>query len=183
MGRRGGQMFYDHQSGKVILLGGFYYASPDKTFTRLNDVWAWDGKTWQFVTTLSKSLIITNPNVAYDSQRQQTRLFDYKQIMSWTNGQWNVIDVTAQPSSRFGSWLAADPDNGKILLFGGVENNVQRNDTWVLDGNIWKELHPDLTPSPRDAYVMFFDPNRKSFIVFGGVSNFALDDMWELVLP
>ena len=128
-------MFYDHQSGKIILLGGFYYAPPDKVFTHLNDAWEWDGKTWEYVTTLPRSLMITNPNVAYDSQRQQTTLFDYKQIMTWTGGQWNAIDVDTKP------------------------------------------------PSPRDAYVMFFDPSRNSFIVYGGISTYALDDMWEYVLP
>ena len=183
LGRRGAQMFYDHDSGKIVLLGGFYYAPPDKVFTHLNDAWEWDGKIWQYLTTLPKSLLINNPNVAYDSQRQKTMLFDYKQIMTWAGMQWNTIDVDTIPPNRFGSWLAADPATGKMLLFGGVDNNVQLNDTWVWDGNKWKELHPDLTPSPRTDYVMFFDSSRNSFIVYGGMSSYALDDMWEYVLP
>ncbi len=104
-GRRGGQMFYDHESGKIILLGGFYYAAPDKVFTHLNDAWEWDGKIWQYLTTMPKSLLINNPNVVYDPQRQTTTLFDY------------------------------------------------------------------------------FDSSRHSFILYGGMSSYALDDMWEYVLP
>jgi hypothetical protein len=183
LGRRGGQMFYDHESGRIILLGGFYYAPPDKVFTHLNDVWAWNGINWQYVTTLPGSLLITNPNVAYDSQHQQTTLYDYKQLMTWHGVQWDAIEAGSQPPNRFGTWLAADPASGKMLLFGGVDNNVQRDDTWVWNGNTWKELHPDLSPSVRDGYVMFFDPSRNSFILYGGVSTYALDDMWEFVLP
>jgi hypothetical protein len=86
------------------------------------------------------------------------------------------------PPGRFGSWLAADPQSGSMLLF-GVDNNIQRNDTWLFDGSTWKEMHPDLRPGPRDAYVMFYDRTRDSFIVYGGISTYALDDMWKYVLP
>lgn len=182
-GRRGSQMFYDDESGRIILLGGFYFQAPDRVFTPLNDVWAWDGVTWQYVTTMPKSLIINNPNVAHDAQRGRTVLFDSKQVLSWEGGQWNAVAVGLGPQNRLGTWLAADPDSGRMLLFGGVESNVQLNDTWMLDGDTWRELHPDLSPRPRDAYVMFFDPGRNSFILYGGVNAGALDDMWELVLP
>ncbi len=41
------------------------------------------------------------------------------------------------------------------------------------------------TPSPRDAYVMFFDPTRHSFIIYGGMDTqrYSLDDMWEYTPP
>ncbi len=182
-GRRGGQMFFDHETNKIILLGGFYYMGSDKVFTPLNDVWEWDGTTWQYLTTLAENLKITNPNVAYNTQQERTILFNYNETVTWQDGSLNTIDVENQPTKRVGSWLAADSKTGKMLLFGGVENNIQLNDTWVLDGHQWQELHPDLTPSPRDAYVMFFDPGRNSFILYGGVSGYSLDDMWEYVLP
>jgi hypothetical protein len=181
-GRRGGQMFYDPQTEKVILTGGFYYA-PGKVFTAVNDTWAWDGKDWEYVTSTQDNLIISNPNVAYDPLQKQPILFNYKQVMGWTDKQWQVIEAGAMPPSRFGTWLAVDPASGKMLIFGGVDNNVQRNDTWMFEGGTWKELHPDLTPAPRDAHVMFFDPARNSFILYGGISTYTLDDMWEYVLP
>jgi len=182
-GRRGGQLFYDHQLGKVILSGGHYYASPDKIITPLNDTWEWDGKNWQYVTSTLESLIITNPNVAYDPLRERTILFNYNQVMTWADGQWNEMDVSTKTPTRYGTWLAASLESGEMLLFGGVENSVQLNDTWIWNGDIWKELHPDLSPSPRDAHVMFYDPTRHSFILYGGVNPYALDEMWEFVLP
>jgi hypothetical protein len=181
-GRRGGQLFYDPQSEKVILTGGFYYA-PGKVFTALNDAWAWDGEDWEYIPALSESLIITNPNVVYNPALGQPAMYNYKQLLGWRDNRWQEIDAGPMPPNRFGPWLAADPHSGQMLLFGGLENNQQRSDTWLFDGNTWQELHPDLTPSPRDAYVMFYDRARDSFIVYGGISTYALDDMWEYVLP
>ena len=181
-GRRGGQLFYDPETEKIILTGGFYYATG-KVFTAVNDTWAWDGKDWEYVTTLPDNLKITNPNVAFNPALKYPTLFDYNQLMGWTNNQWQLLDVGNMPESRFGTWLAADPHSGKMLVFGGVDNNVQRNDTWLFERGLWKEMHPDLTPAARDAHVMFYDPTRNSFIVYGGISTYALDDMWEYVLP
>ena len=182
-GRRGGQLFYDPQSEKVILTGGFYYA-PGKVFTALNDAWAWDGENWEYLPAFgSESVIITNPNTVFNTMYKQPTLYNYKQILGWRDNRWQEIDAGPLPPNRFGPWLAVDPLRGQMLLFGGLENNQQRNDTWLFDGSTWKELHPDLTPSPRDAYVMFYDRTRKSFIVYGGISTYALDDMWEYVLP
>jgi len=182
-GRRGGQLFYDPKTEKIILTGGFYYSPPNKTFTSLNDTWEWDGKNWTMVANISENIVITNPNVAYDPLQERTVLFNFNKIMTWENEQWNEIVVDKKPSPRFGTWLAADLENGRMLMFGGINNNVQMNDTWLLNGNVWTDLQPDLAPSPRDAHVMFYDPARKSFILYGGISSYALDDMWEYVFP
>jgi hypothetical protein len=181
--RRGGQLFYNPHSETIILSGGFYFAQPDKTFTHTNDTWEWDGRDWRYVTSAYENLIITNPNTVYDTKQDRIILFDYNQIMNWADEQWREIVVGQKPPPRLGTSLAVDPESGNMLIFGGVDDGIQFNDTWLLNGNVWKELHPDLTPGPRDAHVMFYDPVRKSFILYGGVSTYALDDMWEYVLP
>jgi len=180
--RRGGQMFYDPETQKIILTGGFYYATG-KVFTPISDTWAWDGKNWEYVSNLPANLMITNPNVAYLPSLKYPILYDYKRLLQWTNSQWQVLEVGSMPTNRFGPWLVSDPTMERMLIFGGIENNIQQNDTWLFADGAWKELHPDLTPAPRDAHVMFYDPARKSFIVYGGISTYALDDMWEYVLP
>lgn len=180
--RRGGQMFYDPETEKVILSGGHYYAA-EKVFTYVNDIWAWDGKNWEYVTTLEDNLITTTPNVVYDPIQKRATLFDYRQLMTWTGKQWQTLEAGAMPPSRFGTWLAGDPSSGKMILFGGIDNKVHLTDTWMFEGGVWKELHPDLMPTPRDGYVMFFDPDRNSFILYGGLDGSTLDDIWEYVLP
>lgn len=183
-GRRGGQLFYDPETEKIILTGGFYYSSSEKAVTRLNDIFEWNGNNWKFVSNAVEDLVITNPNVVYDSLQGRSILFDYNRIKTWKDGQWHEIIIDKKPIPRLGSWLATDPESGKILMFGGIDNAIQMDDTWLLNGNIWTDIQPGLAPSPRDAHVMFYDPARKSFILYGGMNNpYALDDMWELVLP
>jgi hypothetical protein len=89
-------------------------------------------------------------------------LFDYARLLQWTNNQWQPVDVGSMPVSRFGTCLAADARSGRMMIFGGTDNNLQRNDSWSFDGGAWKELHPHLTPAARDAHVMFYDPTRDS---------------------
>ena len=182
MGRRGGQMFYDPETEKIILTGGFYYATG-KVFTAVSDTWAWNGKDWEYITSFPENLMITNPNVAYIPSLKHPILYDYKRLLQWTNNEWLPMDVSNMPVSRFGPWLTADSDSGRMMIFGGIDNNVQRNDTWLFENGAWKELHPALTPISRDAHVMFYDPTRNSFMVYGGINTYALDDMWEFVLP
>jgi hypothetical protein len=183
-GRRGAQLFYDRETQKVILTGGFYYNSED-TPVRLDDSWAWDGETWEPINLNPQTLTISGQNVAYDAVRGRSVLYNCDQVMQWTAGQWREINMGLEPPVRFGPWFAGDPESGKLLLFGGIAEDVRFNDTWLLDGDTWQELHPNLTPSPRDAYVMFFDPTRHSFIIYGGMDTqrYSLDDMWEYRPP
>jgi hypothetical protein len=135
------------------------------------------------MTSLTDGLRITNPNTVYDPHQDRNILFNFNQLMYWADdGQWAEVVMEQKPLARFGTSLAINPENGNLLIFGGLDK-VQLNDTWQMEGNVWKELHPDLTPGPRDAHVMFYDPVRKSYILYGGVSTYALDDMWEFVVP
>jgi hypothetical protein len=181
--RRGAQMFFDHQTGKIVLAGGFSLTYDDKQLVQYADTWEWDGKNWQYVTSNDQNFIITGPAVAYEPVQQRTVVFDYNELLIWADELWAKSTQELLPAPRFGMAVAANPNSDKILLFGGVDNGVQLNDTWLLDGGTWRELHPELMPSVRDAHAMFYDPTRNSFIVYGGLSTYTLDDMWEFVLP
>ncbi|MBE0670732.1 MAG: hypothetical protein IH588_09100 [Anaerolineales bacterium] len=182
-GRRGGQLFYDPARETVILTGGFYFSYEDQTPIMIDDMWEWNGKEWKYLGYMPTSLIITNPNTVYDPVRGQTLLFNYNQVLAWENDQWLETDIAFTLPPRLGVQAAIDPLGGKLLVFGGVNNGVQLEDTWILGGNTWQELHPDPAPSVRDAYMMFHDPVRNSIILYGGISGYTFDDMWELVIP
>jgi hypothetical protein len=183
--RRGGQMFFDKASGHIILAGGFTRKYPDNDIEQFGDAWLWDGGNWQYVTSYESWILITNSANGYDPVRNQAVVFDYNSLLIWSNNTWTKIQPSVQPPFRWGPALAANPGTGKMILFGGIENDIRQNDTWLLDGDTWTQLHPDLSPAPRDAHAMFFDSTRNSFIIFGGLNEnrFAMDDMWELVLP
>lgn len=182
-GRRGGQLFYDPARETVILTGGFYFSYEDQSPIMIDDMWEWNGKEWKYLGYMPTSLFITNPNTVYDPIRGQTLLFNYNQVLAWQDGQWLETDIEVTLPPRLGVQAAIDPQNGNMLLFGGVNNGVQLEDTWIMGGNVWQELQPDPAPTVRDAYMMFHDPVRDSFILYGGISGYTLDDMWELVIP
>jgi hypothetical protein len=186
--RRGAQMFFDGETGKLILSGGFSWTNSDiskndKTPNPSGDTWTWDGENWQFVSSMDQPITVTNSTVTYDPVRKRAVVLDITRMLVWEAGSWKTASPTGFPQNRFGSALAINPKDGKILFFGGLADGKQFNDTWSLDGNTWKKLNPDLAPSPRDGHMMFFDPTRRSFIVYGGESLYALDDMWEYVVP
>jgi len=181
--RRGGQLFYDSERETMILSGGFYYSFEDHVPTMIDDVWEWNGREWRYLGFMPTSLIVTNPNTVYDPNRDQTILFNYNQILAWDNGQWLNTGIETNLPPRLGARVNIDPRNGNMLLFSGINNGIRLEDTWMLDGNTWRELHPDPSPSARDAYMMFHDPTRDSFILYGGIIDYTLDDMWELVIP
>jgi hypothetical protein len=183
--RRGGQMFFDKASGRIILAGGFSRKYPEKEIEQHADTWMWDGENWHPLTSYELWITLTNPANGYDSVRNRGVVFDYNGLLIWANNGWTKTQFSIQPPFRWGTAMAADPNNGKMILFGGIENDIRQNDTWLLDGDTWTQLHPDLFPAPRDAHAMFFDSTRNSFIIFGGLNEnrFAMDDMWELVLP
>lgn len=180
--RRDGQLFYDPVRETVILSGGFYY-DYDKVPTMIDNSWEWNGSEWRFLDQLSDRLLITDPNTVYDPIRKQNLLFDYNKVLVWENGQWLNSGIQTTFPPRLGVSAAMDPTNGNLLIVNGFNNGQFLEGTFLLENGVWKELHPDPSPSLRDSYVMFHDPVRNSFILYGGINVYAKDDMWELVIP
>lgn len=180
--RRDGQLFYDQDRETIILSGGFYY-TYDKVPTMIDNSWEWNGREWKYLGELQNRLLITDPNTVYDPIRNQILLFDYKQVLIWQNQQWVSSGIQTTLPPRMGVSAAIDPANGNLLIVNGFNDGKFLEGTFLLENGTWKELHPDPAPSLRDSYVMFHDPVRNSFILYGGINGYALGDMWELVIP
>ncbi len=169
--RRDAQMFYDPDSGNIILSGGIYRSKPDEDFKKYQDIWEWDGIKWSLASASKQKIIITRQSTAWDEFNNRLLIFDYERMLEWDNGQWAPLDFDPFPGKRWGTQIAANPKDGKILLFGGGSSNNERNDTWVLEGSAWRDLHPSMKPSGRDGFLLFYDPKRESFILYGGWDN------------
>ena len=104
----------------------------------------------------------------------------------WNGSQWD--DVTpaspsdSPPARNFAS-MAFDPRSGQVVLFGGEGVGGRVNDTWSWNGSVWVELNNGvaLSPSPRSAASMAYDPATGSMVLFGGGDGTSpVNDTWSL---
>jgi hypothetical protein len=61
---------------------------------------------------------------------------------------WTEINVQMKPSARQGHAMATIWGTDKVLLYGGVKQFPEFNDTWVYDysENKWTEMNPPTNP-------------------------------------
>jgi len=184
--RRGHLMYYDPQLEAVILAGGYSQAGTgsDIQTTDYNDTWEWDGENWSVLSTGDiATSSIHGAGVAYDSAGRRALAMNDDGIWVSQNAQFNRLQSEIEPANRLDTWLAAD-QSGDVLLFGGQLESQVYADTWILRGITWTELHPLMSPEARSGQVMFYDPIRQSFILYGGyISNIPTGEMWEFPNP
>lgn len=96
-----------------------------------------------------------------------------------TGSQWSYFN-SSPALSRTGVALAFDDIRGVVTLFGGF-GAYPMNDTWILEGNMWRQLTPAVSPPVRDRAAMVYDSDRGNIILFGGGDNnyVYLNDTWE----
>lgn len=173
-------MAYDVVNKNIIMYGGY---DPNRNIF-LSDMWTWDGKDWTeihsdmpemsghaMISFSTKSTIISVQTAGYGT-------------WSWDGETWEKIEGKNPPNRSEGK-IAFDKTHNWIAFFGGISNAQIRNDTWVFDGQSWAELSLSNSPPARFGHVLFYDPQRESIIVFGGIgnNNTRFGDMWELELP
>ncbi|KAJ1510516.1 Muskelin 1, intracellular mediator containing kelch motif [Coelomomyces lativittatus] len=78
------------------------------------------------------------------------------------------------PAKRGGHQLCADPDDGRLYLFGGWDGTKNLNDFWVFDisQSHWTCIAHDTEyemkgPSPRSCHKMCFDTSRRILYFLG----------------
>ena len=99
---------------------------------------------------------------------------------------WQEIHPPISPSPRSKAMLAHDRLSGTVILFGGHggEGKPQHlGDTWIFDGENWQEIHPPISPSPRQGACITYDSMKGQIVLFGGKdANGCLNDTWILNL-
>jgi N-acetylneuraminic acid mutarotase len=138
-------------------------------------------------------------SVAYDSSKGLMMMFGGRNSAgllyddTWaydpTANSWAELNPSGTaPPPRAGASMAYDPAAKRLILFGGHDGEVFRNDTWAYDpaGNIWTEIKPSGTlPPERTAHAMAYDPVTRRMIMFGGEyaqgsegESLGLNDTW-----
>jgi galactose oxidase-like protein len=87
-------------------------------------------------------------------------------------GNWVNLPMSVSPSPRAGAALTFDKSvNNYLILFGGVGSNGQvLGDTWSFVGGKWVQLHPTISPPPRQLATMIFSPADNEMLLFGGTN-------------
>ena len=97
---------------------------------------------------------------------------------------WTAASATG-PAARWDHTLAADPDTGRLILFGGRDGaGTPYGDTWVYDAaaQTWTAVE-GAAPSPRFGQAVAVDPSNRFLYLFGGQAGADFfNDTWRLDL-
>ena len=103
-------------------------------------------------------------------------------------GIWKRVS-TEGPPGRGRAALAYDSKRRRVGLFGGVSappgpNQPQTffNDTWIWDGERWRQQAAEGGPRGRYAHGMVFDERAGVVLLYGGSAahrDAPLSDMWQ----
>jgi hypothetical protein len=173
-------MAYDDVNKNIILYGGF----DPNTNVFLNDVWKWDGIDWTEISSSAPEMsghAMTGFPVKNEIISVQTAGYG---TWSWDGTKWKNLEIKTPPPRSEGK-IAYESNHHWAIFFGGIADNKILNDTWVYNGDEWLDLSLSDNPAARYGHVLFYDSNRDSIILFGGIgnNNTRFGDTWELKLP
>lgn len=129
---------------------------------------------------------------AYDVDRHQVVVFGgnaaaccvpSSQTWVWSAGTWTQkFPVTHPPGVNYGA-AAWDPALHEVVLFGGNQGSVLRNESnalWAWNGSNWAALSPTGTkPAARDGASLVWDPVQAGLVMFGGADGtFEYNETW-----
>ncbi len=104
-------------------------------------------------------------------------IWEYK----YPENEWAEHPVGSNPPGRYWGNVVYDPDENRIVLFGG-HGSSEYDDTWSYDvsDNSWERSIQGDLPTKRGSSNMAYDPGNKVFVLFGGIdeSRNALSDTW-----
>lgn len=171
----------------VVVFGGYSVVANGSTY--VNDTWVWDGSAWAEKlpsfpppARSGASAATLNGRMMVYGGAGPTSLGD---TWVWDGSTWTNETPLSSPPARNHAAMATLGD--KVFLFGGVIGDFEAatlaNDTWAWDGVSWTQLHPPVSPSPREAAMMGEVSGR--LILFGGeddsggASSEYLGDTWS----
>jgi len=169
-------MFYDPESEKVLLIGGYqtFGGFPD-----LHDIWTYDTskRLWEEIGEVDPQDAPLTLGLDEESGVViALNLFPYN---TWaydiSGGTWEQLQHPDQPTKislidRYGSPMAYDSESDRLILFSGGEPGHLFTDTWAYDYNTdtWEEMHPKKTPKPRAMHHIAYDIDSDRVILWGG---------------
>lgn len=178
-------LVYDEARGAVVLTSGS--TSPNgQSFTFYNDLWAYDGTTWEYIGTAGDER--SGIGLAYDSRRDRIVSFggfsngnSLGDLRVLEGNQWTVLaNISKLAAAEPG--FVYDIRRDRCIAFGGSgKSNQLHATTYEWNGATWI-ISKATGPAGRQAFVMEYDENRGRTVLFGGLGNppgQLLGDTWE----
>ena len=172
-------MTYDAEAKSVLIFGGL----TDSGYQ--NDLWAYDGKSWEKLTISSSPPARQLATMVFDKKQSQLVLFGGMDINrnpmgdTWTmkNNKWKKINIEG-PSPRATHSMTYNDDLGTIFLYGGYDTTIL-NDLWELKDGNWISLNTKDGPFRCHASISY-DQSKKRMLVFGGFGNEGrTNELWQ----
>lgn len=178
--------------GVIYRFGG----APLATGIVTDELWAFDGTTWNLDTTPNAPAARSSGALAVDVARQ--RLVAFGGYTSWyTNDtrefdgtQWHPRYPVHAPSPRRNHAMCWASNLGRVVLFGGYEapSSTQVRDFWTWDGTDWTQL-PFPTILPVTSFALADHPAANQVVLSlgatqGAVSTWGFDGTtWAAINP
>jgi MYXO-CTERM domain-containing protein len=194
-------MAYYPLTGKTYIFGGY----DAMTGQVLDELWAWDGKTWAQVAANVRPPARSDAGLAYDPARKSLILYGgndnysgtaFGDTWEWTSaGTWVQLSPASSPDPLMGHGMVTDTARNKILLFGGMSGYMWlgtgayvdpiRNEVWEWDGltMTWTNRTPPASvsaPSAREYPLLAYEEGRQKMFLYDG-TNYGSDAtlFWE----
>ncbi len=111
----------------------------------------------------------------------------YNDTWSFANHTWVNRTTPASPSARFGFFLADDPSDHEVVLFGGsgpAPTGSYNDQTWVYRAGVWTNVTAAGGPTGRFWGSMSYDTETGTVLLFagnqgGGTNTTYSNDTWQ----
>jgi hypothetical protein len=195
MGPTGEQQILAYSSTRQRLVA---FGTADQL---VSQTWEWDGASWTQLADTGPTARL-NSAMTCDNDRDRVVLFGGQLIgnldssgagnlsdtWEWDGTEWTQQDDDG-PERRRGHAMAYDAARKQSVLFGGqfvqpaigFSGVLQFDDTWVWNGDGWKQA-AGFGPSKRSIHCMVFDDTIGQTVLFGGVQVpgiHFLGDTWQ----
>ncbi len=181
-----------YQNDTVLLFGGFGGGSVGN----LNDTWIYDrsNNTWTQKTPATSPSWRRKFGLAPFHNTDKVVLFggnNHNGNPKYLNDTW-IYDISANnwtkktpattPSPRETYGIASVYGDDKVVLYGGNDEFVGYDDTWVYDlsANVWTNKNPATDPGIKAASSMISINGTDKVMLFGGTEDDTggLDETW-----
>jgi hypothetical protein len=167
---------YDETKKSLVMFGG-----RDQNNSVFGDTWEWDASSgWTQITPSTapsaryghKIVWIGDNYLLFGGRDAADNVLDDTWLYDGTTHDWSQVVVVSSPEARAFFCMGYDPNQRKVILISGEEQQFQpvASTTWEfdIDASSWSPRNVAPAPSPRIGASIAYDSDQHVFVLFGG---------------